>query len=70
MIIKRNRLIDLTIINITSGKGGNGHVSFRKEKFVPKGGPDGGKGGNGGSIPLIVFLVSLSENVIGLVIRR
>jgi GTP-binding protein len=56
MIIKRNRknrLIDLTIINITSGKGGNGHISFRKEKFVPKGGPDGGKGGNGGSIILL-----------------
>ena len=42
MIIKRNKFIDSTIINIKSGNGGNGHVSFRKEKFVPKGGPDGG----------------------------
>jgi|ETN01SMinimDraft_4_1059930.scaffolds.fasta_scaffold05073_4 GTP-binding protein len=61
MIIKRNKLIDLTIINIKSGKGGNGHVSFRKEKFVPKGGPDGGKGGNGGSI-----ILSCDSNSLGL----
>ena len=53
MIIKRNKFIDSTIINIKSGNGGNGHVSFRKEKFVPKGGPDGGKGGNGGNVILL-----------------
>ena len=37
-------------IVIRSGNGGNGKVSFRREKFVPKGGPDGGNGGNGGSV--------------------
>lgn len=37
-------------IYVRSGKGGDGHVSFRKEKYVPNGGPDGGDGGDGGSI--------------------
>ncbi len=42
--------IDETIIDVNSGKGGPGAVSFRREKYVPKGGPDGGDGGNGGNI--------------------
>ncbi|MCC6095386.1 MAG: GTPase ObgE [Eubacterium sp.] len=41
---------DRAKIAVRSGKGGDGHVSFRREKFVAAGGPDGGNGGNGGSV--------------------
>lgn len=45
---------DRAKIYVRSGKGGDGHVSFRREKFVANGGPDGGDGGNGGSVILEV----------------
>ncbi len=44
--------IDQATISVKAGKGGNGTISFRREKFIPKGGPDGGNGGSGGSIIL------------------
>ncbi len=45
-------MIDQIIIHIKSGKGGNGAISGRREKYVPRGGPDGGDGGRGGNIYL------------------
>lgn len=44
------RFVDEAIIKIDAGNGGNGCMSFRREKFIPRGGPDGGDGGDGGSI--------------------
>src|SRR5439155_25612657 len=42
--------VDQAKIRIEAGSGGNGVVSWRREKYVPKGGPDGGNGGNGGDV--------------------
>ena len=42
--------VDKARIDVKAGKGGDGCVSFRREKYVPRGGPDGGDGGDGGSV--------------------
>ena len=42
------KFIDEARIKVAAGKGGNGCVSFRRERYIPKGGPDGGDGGDGG----------------------
>lgn len=47
------KFVDEASIRVEAGKGGNGCVSFRREKYIPRGGPDGGDGGDGGTIYLV-----------------
>ena len=47
------KFVDEAIIHVQAGNGGNGCISFRREKFIPFGGPDGGDGGSGGSVWLV-----------------
>lgn len=53
--------VDKVVVSIKAGDGGNGMVSFRQEKFVDKGGPDGGDGGNGGDV---IFKASRNQNTL------
>ncbi|HQY89341.1 MAG TPA: GTPase ObgE, partial [Tepidisphaeraceae bacterium] len=53
--------IDEAKIKVSAGDGGNGCVSFRREKYIPKGGPDGGDGGDGGSV---VFVADENKNTL------
>ncbi len=53
--------IDKVLVRVTAGDGGDGAMSFRREKFVDRGGPDGGDGGDGGSV---VFAASRNENTL------
>ncbi len=57
--MKRHKFFDKVKLYVTSGNGGKGNVSFRREKYVPRGMPDGGDGGNGGNI---VFKVNPQLN--------
>lgn len=47
------KFVDEASIDVIAGDGGSGHLSFRRERFIPRGGPDGGDGGGGGSVYLV-----------------
>lgn len=55
------KFLDETFVRVEAGNGGHGRLSFRREKFIPRGGPDGGDGGDGGSV---YFIADKSVNTL------
>ena len=55
------KFVDVATVKVKAGDGGNGRVSFRHEKFIDRGGPDGGDGGKGGDI---IFTASRNHNTL------
>ena len=53
--------VDKAKITVKAGNGGNGSINYRQEKFVDRGGPDGGDGGKGGDV---IFVASRNENTL------
>ena len=60
--------VDRVTLFVKGGDGGNGCSSFRREKYVPKGGPDGGDGGDGGSV--IIRADANADNLAGLTMKK
>src|SRR5438552_18482842 len=60
--------VDTAPVHVRAGHGGRGAVSFRREPFVPRGGPDGGDGGRGGSV--ILFATHQESSLAGYLRRR
>jgi len=60
--------VDAVRVHVRAGRGGGGAVSFRREPFIPRGGPDGGNGGRGGSV--VLFATSEATSLVGYVGRR
>src|SRR5947209_8960045 len=60
--------VDRVTLYVKGGDGGAGACSFRREKYVPRGGPDGGDGGNGGDV--IIRAVAGTDNLAGIVHRK
>src|SRR5437879_12080376 len=60
--------VDRVVIYVKGGDGGRGICSFRREKYVPRGGPDGGDGGDGGSV--IIRAVAGTDNLAGIAHRK
>src|SRR5437588_7633646 len=65
---KRLMFVDRVAVYVKGGDGGRGCCSFRREKYVPRGGPDGGDGGDGGDV--VVRAVAGTDNLAGIAHRK